>query len=221
MTGIVLAIDAATAGGTAAVVDGSRVITAAETPMRGEPAERLMPTVERLLTGARIAPGDLAGIVCGGGPGGFTGLRIAASIAKGLASATGAPLSAVSSLLLIGAGTDRPLSAGRYLALLDAMRGERFVARITIDGGGRHWLEGPAEILATSSVDATARAEGRTTIGPGCEIDAAPHARGVARLADSPGCIEPVDLTSWEPSYGRLAEAQVRWEREHGRRLEG
>jgi tRNA threonylcarbamoyladenosine biosynthesis protein TsaB len=29
----------------------------------------------------------------------------------------------------------------------------------------------------------------------------------------------PVDLASWEPDYGRLAEAQVRWERAHGRPL--
>jgi hypothetical protein len=27
------------------------------------------------------------------------------------------------------------------------------------------------------------------------------------------------DLASWEPSYGRLAEAQVKWEAEHGRPL--
>jgi tRNA threonylcarbamoyladenosine biosynthesis protein TsaB len=31
----------------------------------------------------------------------------------------------------------------------------------------------------------------------------------------------PVDLASWEPDYGRLAEAQVRWEAAHGRPLEG
>jgi len=29
----------------------------------------------------------------------------------------------------------------------------------------------------------------------------------------------PVDLASWEPDYGRLAEAQVRWEAAHGRPL--
>jgi tRNA threonylcarbamoyladenosine biosynthesis protein TsaB len=29
----------------------------------------------------------------------------------------------------------------------------------------------------------------------------------------------PVDLATWEPAYGRLAEAQVKWEREHGRAL--
>jgi tRNA threonylcarbamoyladenosine biosynthesis protein TsaB len=31
---------------------------------------------------------------------------------------------------------------------------------------------------------------------------------------------DPADLASWEPSYGRLAEAQVKWEAAHGRSLE-
>ncbi|MDF1506325.1 hypothetical protein, partial [Roseisolibacter sp. H3M3-2] len=31
--------------------------------------------------------------------------------------------------------------------------------------------------------------------------------------------LAPVDLALWEPDYGRKAEAQVRWEAEHGRAL--
>jgi hypothetical protein len=29
----------------------------------------------------------------------------------------------------------------------------------------------------------------------------------------------PVSLAAWEPDYGRLAEAQVKWEQAHGRPL--
>jgi tRNA threonylcarbamoyladenosine biosynthesis protein TsaB len=29
----------------------------------------------------------------------------------------------------------------------------------------------------------------------------------------------PVDRARWEPAYGRLAEAQVKWEAAHGRPL--
>jgi tRNA threonylcarbamoyladenosine biosynthesis protein TsaB len=219
--GPLLAIDAAANIGTAALIDDHRVIAATETRMRGESAERLMPAVESVLATAGIEPCELAGIVCGAGPGGFTGLRIAASIAKGLASGTARPLSAVSSLLLIAAGTERPLGPGRYLALLDAMRDERFAARIAVGRDGTYRIEGAPTILDAASIAATTDAESRTTIGPGCAIDAAPHARGVARVVGMPGCVEEVDLTTWEPSYGRLAEAQVRWERAHGRRLEG
>jgi tRNA threonylcarbamoyladenosine biosynthesis protein TsaB len=31
--------------------------------------------------------------------------------------------------------------------------------------------------------------------------------------------VHPVALDTWEPAYGRLAEAQVKWEAAHGRPL--
>jgi len=33
------------------------------------------------------------------------------------------------------------------------------------------------------------------------------------------GLAKPVEITTWEPEYGRKAEAQVRWETAHGREL--
>jgi hypothetical protein len=56
-------------------------------------------------------------------------------------------------------------------------------------------------------------------VGPGREIAARPHARGVAPILHSIIDAGPVNLASWEPDYGRLAEAQVRWETAHGRPL--
>ena len=41
---------------------------------------------------------------------------------------------------------------------------------------------------------------------------ALPHVAGWQRL-------EPIELETWEPEYGRLAEAQVVWERSHGHAL--
>jgi hypothetical protein len=46
----------------------------------------------------------------------------------------------------------------------------------------------------------------------------APHARGFARLIAS-GIAAEVEMTTWEPTYGRKAEAQVKWEAAHGREL--
>ena len=54
---------------------------------------------------------------------------------------------------------------------------------------------------------------------PVSAIDAAPHARGVARLIGETSVLRVVDRAGWEPSYGRLAEAQARWEQAHGRPL--
>jgi tRNA threonylcarbamoyladenosine biosynthesis protein TsaB len=213
-----LAIDASTYRGTAAIVDGTTVIGEAEVRMRGADEERLMPAVAALLEQAGLRPAALGGVVCGEGPGSFTSLRIAAAIAKGIVTATGQPLLAVPSLLLMIAGAAQPLPPGRYLSLLDAMRGDWFAARVAIDAG-RVTMDGEQGVLDTSGVARVLESEQRVAVGPGQAIDCSPHARGVARLGGPGGLLRAVDAATWEPSYGRLAEAQVRWEQSHGRPL--
>jgi tRNA threonylcarbamoyladenosine biosynthesis protein TsaB len=219
MTAPLLVIDASTYRGTAAIIVADRVVGSIEAQMRGADEERLMPAVASLLRDAGIATGALGGVVCGEGPGSFTSLRIAASIAKGIVSATGVPLMIVSSLALIVAGAAPAVGTGRYLALIDAMRGEWFAARVVVDGSGAPLLEGPHELVNSDLLRRIAHEEHRVAIGPGQTIDASPHARGVARLAGSPAMLRTVDAATWEPTYGRLAEAQAQWERTHGRPL--
>ena len=66
---------------------------------------------------------------------------------------------------------------------------------------------GEARRLPDHAVNEWARATGATMIGPGCVVDAWPVARGIVRLWDA---IRDADLESWEPDYGRLAEAEAR-----------
>jgi tRNA threonylcarbamoyladenosine biosynthesis protein TsaB len=218
MTAPLLVIDASTYRGTAALVQGDRVLGETETAMRGADEERLMPAVAALLREHGLSTSALGGIVCGEGPGSFTSLRIAASIAKGIATATRHPLFAVSSLLLTVAGAATSVGAGRYLALLDAMRGDCFAGRVTV-GDGVVMLEGDFEVIDANTVHELLAREGRIAVGPGRAIESSPHARGVAWLHRSATMLRAVDLFQWEPSYGRLAEAQARWERSHGRPL--
>lgn len=219
MTAPLLVIDASTYRGTVAIVQDDRILAESEAQMRGADEERLMPAVASLLREIRVPTRALGGVVCGEGPGSFTSLRIAASIAKGIVSATGQPLLAVSSLLLIVAGASPAIAPGRYLVLLDAMRGEWFGVRVTVNDAGRPVLEGEVEVIDASAVRRITRGEHRVTVGLGQTVEGAPHARGVARLAGETGALRVVDRAVWEPSYGRLAEAQARWERSHGRQL--
>ncbi|HEY0972759.1 MAG TPA: tRNA (adenosine(37)-N6)-threonylcarbamoyltransferase complex dimerization subunit type 1 TsaB [Gemmatimonadales bacterium] len=215
---LTLALDASTYQGTVAVIDGSTVVAAETVAMRGADEERLMPAVGAALSTAGVAPRDLARVVCGAGPGSFTSLRIAGSIAKGIAMAAGIPLHAVPSLLLVAAGAEPGLEAGRYLALLDAMRDERFAAEVVVGDDGRITLAGPHSLLPVQAAAELAKAKGLRRVGPAEEVELWPHARGLARLAGSP-LVQPVPLDSWEPDYGRLAEAQVKWEAAHARPL--
>jgi tRNA threonylcarbamoyladenosine biosynthesis protein TsaB len=114
---------------------------------------------------------------------------------------------------------EQPRHPGRYLAVVDAMRDERFVQGVEVGADGRLTIHSVPMRVPALEVRAVAVRLGATTIGPGdgVEVVQGPHARGVMRL---PGTLRPtVDLASWEPDYGRLAEAQVRWEATHGRPL--
>jgi len=223
--GYTLAIDGSTYEGSVALLRGSKVVAertlkeddgAAPRAGRGE---KLMPAIAECLSEAGAKRQDIARIVCGSGPGSFTSLRVAGSVAKGLAAGYGVDLYAVSSLLLTVAGAQPPLPSGEYLSVLDAMRGEFYAARIVQRQGVATQTEPPTIIPAERVAEISAYERPLKVVGPGRQIDLRPHARGVATILETILNDGPVDLASWEPDYGRLAEAQVRWEAAHGRKL--
>ena len=210
---ITVAIDASTYLGTVALLRDSTVIAEGEATMRGRDAETLMPRVADVLRVAEVSPGALDRVVCGSGPGSFTSLRIAASIAKGLAFGCGCTLATVSSLALLLMANGRP-TAGRWLSALDALRGELYVQAFAVDQRGDVTAIPAPAIVAHGQLAALAESLGAEVVGPGQPVY--PHARAVAMLERM---LVPVDLASWEPDYGRKAEAQVRWEAAHHRPL--
>ncbi|MGI8402950.1 MAG: tRNA (adenosine(37)-N6)-threonylcarbamoyltransferase complex dimerization subunit type 1 TsaB [Gemmatimonadaceae bacterium] len=182
--------------------------------------EKLMPALAECLEEAGVKGDAIARVVCGAGPGSFTSLRVAGSVAKGLAVGYGVELYAISSLLLTLTGARPALSPGEYLSVLDAMRGEFYAARLTMQSDHAATQTHPTALFTGDAVSAVGEGEGAPRIiGPGQALDFHPQARGVASILESIVDGGPVDLASWEPDYGRLAEAQVRWEAEHGRAL--
>ena len=218
MSDLTLALDASTYTASVALLRDDTLVSERTVAMRDPRHERLMPAVADILSELEIR--DVARIVCGAGPGSFTSLRIAASIAKGLASASQRPLFGVSSLALMVAGTVTPIDEGRWLVLLDAMRGESFAQLFEVSSERRISEASDLRVVREDEIAPMARALKARTMGGGRELDAVPHARGILRLSTHPSLQEAVDLASWEPDYGRLAEAQVRWEAAHGRALD-
>lgn len=218
---ITLVLEASTYAGSAALFDGSQVLTERSVAMRGKEHEALMAAVGELLGSANLKASQLDRVVCGAGPGSFTSLRIAAAIAKGIALSCSVPLVPVSSLaLMVGALPAR--GAGRYLAVLDAMRGDSYVQEFDVDSGDRVSVAGAQFVVPTQTVDDFARERGSIAVGParsGAE-HAQPHARGIAGITNLIDETPAADLAGWEPLYGRQAEAQVKWEADHGRALE-
>jgi tRNA threonylcarbamoyladenosine biosynthesis protein TsaB len=207
---ITLVIDASTYRGTVAVFRDRTLVSSGRAAMRGARTEALMPAVAEAMSHAGLATADLDRVICGDGPGSFTSLRIAASIAKGIALGAGIPLFAVSSLGLAAAATKQ---TGVFVVAIDALRDEWYVAVFERDAAGAVRQRAEMMLVARADVDAFAANHG-PLVG-----SAEPDAATCAALFDEIERHGPVDVDRWEPSYGRLAEAQVKWEAAHGRPL--
>jgi tRNA threonylcarbamoyladenosine biosynthesis protein TsaB len=219
---ITLAIDASTYVGDVAVLRDDTILAEQSVAMKGADHERLMPAVASTLERAGITVGDVDRVVCGAGPGSFTSLRIAGAIAKGIASGTRKPLFAVPSMALMIAGAS--LRPGKYLAAIDALREEFYVSLYEIEAAvGQRIVERErARLVPANDVDRIAAECDAHVVAPTLRpgsIEASPLARGVSKLEASGVGLSQVDIDTWEPAYGRLAEAQVKWELVHGRSL--
>jgi len=219
----ILVVEAATAQGSVALFAGTLAPRVRVVTMGVGREDQLFPAMQSLLSEAGLAPRDLGAMVCGAGPGSFTSLRIAASLAKGLAHGTGCPLYAVPSLLLAAAALPDDTPAGRYLVHADALRGERYVQPVLRQTDGRVALAGPLSRVAAGQLLTNSTGDERVAVGP--EVpdlpsrsalwpDAGQVLRAVGHWREA-----AVSLRDWEPEYGRLAEAQVKWEASHGMAL--
>lgn len=122
-----LALDAATEACSVALLQGEELCERYELIGRGH-AERLLPMVDELLVAAGLRLAGLDAIAFGRGPGGFTGLRIAAGITQGLAAGAGLPVLPVSNLAALAAAGASESGVRRVLACLDARMGEVYWA---------------------------------------------------------------------------------------------
>ena len=106
-----------------------------------------------------------------------------------------------------------------------AMRGDLFVSEIVLHADGTVAVDGGVELLPAPAATERSQASAARLVGPGCAIADHPRARGAGRVLQGvqgmAGGALPVVLAAWEPTYGRLAEAQVKWEATHGRTLSG
>lgn len=122
----VLALDTATQACSVAFDDGARCIFRFEELGRGH-AQRILPMVDEVLTEANVALEQLDCIAVGVGPGTFTGVRIAVSVAQGLAFGARLPVVPVTSLGALALQSHCQSACGTArgtLVCLDARMGE-------------------------------------------------------------------------------------------------
>lgn len=136
-----LALDTGTEQLSVAVCDALGVVRSHQGAGAAQSSVDLIPTVQRLMAESRLDWAQLQGIAFGMGPGSFTGLRTACSVAQGLAFGAGLQVLPVDSLLAVAedarmqAAPDAPLLD--VWALLDARMDEMYAARYRYAQG--HW----------------------------------------------------------------------------------
>jgi tRNA threonylcarbamoyladenosine biosynthesis protein TsaB len=124
MSGLrILAIETATAACSAALYIDGAVRERYQLAPR-EHALLILPMVDALLDEAGVPVGTLDAVAFGRGPGSFTGVRVAASVAQGIAYAAELPVVAVSTLATLALGAMRESGAQRVMAALDARMAE-------------------------------------------------------------------------------------------------
>jgi len=216
-----LALDTSTPVGSVAIGRDGEVLAESLLRVRATHSEVVLPEIDRLLTGCGLGASDLQAVVVGGGPGSFTGVRIAASLAKGMCHARGLELFSFSSLAAVaaGAGCDRPVCA-----MFDARRGQVYAAGYRVGEGIEELFApraGALDQVLTDLGDPGEWCFAGDGAGPGEEaIRSAggrvldpetwvPSARSLLWLAAvDPDRGRVTDPERWEPGYVRLPAAQ-------------
>ena len=163
----ILGIDTATESCSAALLLERRLLQRAQRLERAH-AQVILPMVDELLAEGGAPLGTLDAIAFGRGPGAFTGVRLAATLAQGLAFGAGVPVVPVSDLrALAQRALDEDRALARVLVCTDARMREVYWA--CFEGSsetfaapcGEERVSPPAEVRLPSAWGAAGQGAGR------------------------------------------------------------
>ncbi len=171
-------------------------------------AELVLGMVSDLLEQAGTAITDLDAIAFGRGPGSFTGVRIATSVAQGLGLAADLPLIPVSSLGALALAAGRRQGADAVLAAFDARMDEVYWGAFDTSGHtnavlcGEECVSSPAAVPVPSSGRWWGAGEGWSVHGDILESRLAGRLQGVDAQA-LPAAVEVAAIAANELRAGR------------------
>ena len=231
MAPTLLAFDTATELLSVALAAGGRVHSH-EAAGGALASAKLIPAILRMLDESGVALRELDAIVFGRGPGAFTGLRTACSVAQGLAFGAAKPVLPIDTLLALAEDARRSAAPQRVWALLDARMNEIYAAQYAFDGArwdvldapmlttpevlNERWRREPPDVVAGNALGVFGE---RLATGAAERVpDALPRASALLALA--PALIERgalVDAALALPLYVREKVAQTTAERDAAR----
>lgn len=146
-----LALDTSTEACSAALYLDGQVRVRFEIAPR-EHSRLILPMLESLLAEAQLRVAQLDGLAFGRGPGAFTGVRIAAGTAQGIALGRDLPVVPVSSLAALAQGMRREFGSERVMTAIDARMGEVYWATYRLGPDELMELIGDEQVVAPGAV---------------------------------------------------------------------
>jgi tRNA threonylcarbamoyladenosine biosynthesis protein TsaB len=229
---LTVALDTATDVASIAVADDGQVRVEVTLPGRRH-AAALLPGVIGALQMLGASLRDVGRVLCADGPGSFTGLRVGLATVQGMVRAHDAITVGTLPSLLATAWGAAPFAAGPVAAVYDALRGDVYAAVYRV-AENRVDILMPPVVATLGDLPARLPQPPGLVVGDASVLDhrtvvewtgrppvaAAPRAAALIVLDGvAGGVVDVPDPAAFAPHYGRPAEAQVRWERAHGRGL--
>ena len=227
----VLGIDTSTSCGSVGLIDNGEAVSDYLLNIPVTHSERLLGAIELVLREASCPIESLDGWAIAVGPGSFTGLRIGVSTVKGLAFATGKPVTGVSTLDVLAS----QIAPTPYLIcpILDARKKEVYTAFFRYE---KSLIKRQSDYQAIRPEDLVRRIKEQTIfLGDGARtykdflldslsllalFPSAPlhlsHGSMLAKLGSEllqRG--ECLDLSTFAPIYVRPSEAEMKWQETH------
>ncbi|HEY2893515.1 MAG TPA: tRNA (adenosine(37)-N6)-threonylcarbamoyltransferase complex dimerization subunit type 1 TsaB [Pirellulales bacterium] len=193
----ILAIETVGLRGSVAALNDDEVLIERALDSMQRSAQSLAPGVRDLLAEVGWSPGEVELVTVAEGPGSFTGLRVGITTAKVFAWAAGCPAVGVNTLEAIA--LQAPELAGRLSVVLDAQRGELFVADFRRGA--------PEQLNGAHTTRVESRDKWLASLAPGDRVSGP----GLEQLLESlPAGIEVISRDTWQPSAGTVGRLGFR-----------
>jgi tRNA threonylcarbamoyladenosine biosynthesis protein TsaB len=147
----ILALDTSTEACSVALLNGNDVLSREALQPRKH-AELILPMLEELLVEGGLCLGELDALAFGCGPGSFTGVRIAAATAQGVAASADLAVLPISSLAAIALRAADEFSVTKIACAIDARMGEVYWGCYRQNAAGHMILEGKECVMPPEDV---------------------------------------------------------------------
>lgn len=203
----ILGIESASSVASAAILDNGIVTAEFTTNLKKTHSETLLPMIEAVIRAAGGEENTPDAIAVSEGPGSFTGLRIGAATAKGLAFAKNIPIIPVPTLDAMAYGCFG--SAYVLCPMMDARRGQAYTGLYEFIGGELKVLDPARAIEVEAQVakaEELAEVSGKTVMYLGCGLPV--FREKIASSATKPFVFAPAGMQAERAAniaaYGQL-----------------